>query len=71
MAYRKPRIPNINNKLTRVTINKIKNLYYILFKELKFIIEKNAYYYNKRYNQKLILKEGDKVYLVRKNINIK
>jgi len=71
MVYRELGISNINNKLVQVIIDKIKDLYHMLFKELKFIAKRNAYYYNKRYSQKLMLKEGDKVYLVRKNINIK
>ena len=71
MAYREFGISNINNELARVTVDKIKDLYYMLFKEFKFVIERNAYYYNKRYSQESILKEGDKVYLIRKNINIK
>ena len=71
MAYKELGISNINNKLAWVIVNKIKNLYYMLFKEFKFVVERNIYYYNKRYSQKSILKEGDKIYLVKKNINIK
>ncbi len=35
------------------------------------IFERNAYYYNKQYNQEPILKKENKVYLVRKNIKTK
>ena len=71
MAYKELEISNINNKFTWIIVDKIKDLYYILSKELKFIAERNVYYYNKRYSQESILKERDKVYLIRKNINIK
>jgi len=57
--------------LARVIVNKIKNLYKKLAEKLQFIAEKNTYYYNQRYSQKPILKEKNKIYLVRKNINIK
>ena len=50
VAYRELGIFNINNKLARVTIDKIKDLYHILFKEFKFVTERNIYYYNKKCN---------------------
>ena len=64
-------MPEVDNQLARVTVDKIRDLYKELAEELQFIIERNAYYYNQKYSQKPILKEKDKVYLVRKNINIK
>lgn len=61
----------IDNQLARIIVNKIRNLYKKLAEKLQFVTEKNTYYYNQRYNQKSILKKENKVYLVRKNINIK
>ena len=64
-------MPKVNNQLTRVTVDKIRDLYKKLAEKLQFVAEKNTYYYNQKYSQKPILKERDKVYLVKKNINIK
>lgn len=38
---------------------------------MKFVVERNIYYYNRKYNQELILKEKDKIYLFWKNIETK
>ena len=61
----------INNQLVKVTVDKIRDLYKKLAEKLQFVTERNIYYYNQKYNQKPILKERNKVYLVKKNINIK
>jgi len=61
----------IDNQLARIIIDKIKDLYKKLAEELQFVAERNIYYYNQKYSQKPILKKRNKVYLVRKNINIK
>src|SRR5690348_7992640 len=39
--------------------------------DLKFITERTVSYYNKKHSMGLILKEGDRVYLLRKNIATK
>ena len=56
---------------TRIQINKLKSLREKLTKNIQFIVTKLILYYNKYYNIKLILKKGDKVYLIRRNIKIK
>jgi hypothetical protein len=49
----------------------LKAFYKKLAADLVFFIEKVVSYYDKYYNIKPILKKGDKVYLVRRNIQIK
>jgi len=71
VAYREPGMTDVDNQLARVQVDKIKNLHQQLAEELQFVTERNAHYYNKRRSQEPTLKEGDKVYLVRKNINTK
>ena len=71
IAYREPGTPEVDNQLARVTVDKIRDLHKELAEELQFVAERNAHYYNQRCSQEPTLKEGDKVYLVRKNINTK
>ena len=71
IAYREPGTPEVDNQLARVTVDKIRDLHKELAEELQFVAERNAHYYNQRRSQEPTLKEGDKVYLVRKNINTK
>ena len=37
--------------------------------ELRFLLAKNALYYNKKRNKDITLKKGNKIYLLRKNVN--
>ena len=55
---------------TIVKIKELKVLYKELSLDIKFIITWSIIYYNKKYNIRLILKEGEKVYLLWKNIKI-
>ena len=48
----------------------IKILHEQLAQELRFLSAKSALYYDKRRNKNITLKEGDKVYLLRKNVKI-
>ena len=55
---------------TTVKVKELKALYKELSSDIKFIIAWSTMYYNKKYNIGPILKEGEKVYLLRKNIKI-
>ena len=70
-AYREPGVTDVESDLARVQVTKIKELHSQLSSDLQFIAERNAYYYNKKYSQKPMLKKGNKVYLIQKNIKIK
>jgi hypothetical protein len=70
-AFAEPRKTDVDNETGRVLAGDIKTLHRELIEELKFIAERNASYYNKKRSQEPTLKEGDKVYLVRKNIQTK
>ena len=67
-AYRELGILNVDNKRARVHVEDLANLHSQLSKELQFVAERNAYYYNKRRSQELTLVLGDRVYLLRVNI---
>jgi len=71
VAYREPGIPDADNQLARIQVSRIKELHSQLASDLQFVAERNAHYYNKKHSQEPTLKEGDKVYLVRKNIKTK
>ena len=49
---------------TIVKVEELKALYKELSSDIKFIIIRSTIYYNKKYNMGLILKEGEKVYLL-------
>src|SRR5277367_541851 len=55
----------------KVKVNKLKTLYKELSLDIKFIIARSMIYYNKKYSIGPMLKEGDKVYLLQKNIKTK
>jgi hypothetical protein len=71
--------PEIDRKGTDVTksekarweANMIKTLQEELALELRFIAARAAKYYDKKHNEDVILREGDKVYLLRRNIKTK
>ena len=67
-AYREPGITNIDNKRACVHVKNLADLHVKLSKELRFVAERNAYYYNKKRSQELTLVLGDRVYLLRTNI---
>jgi hypothetical protein len=70
-AYREPINSYEDNQNARVKIENIKDLHTRLSEDLAFIAERNAYYYNKTRSQEPTFKEGDRVYLLRKNITTK
>jgi hypothetical protein len=49
----------------------LRNLYEQLSLDIKFISQRTAYYYNTKRSMEPTLKKGDKVYLLRRNINTK
>jgi hypothetical protein len=49
----------------------LRNLHEQLSLDIKFIAQRTAYYYNTKYSMKPTLKKGDKIYLLRRNINTK
>jgi hypothetical protein len=62
---------SIDNETGRILTNDLWSLHKELIEQLKFVAERNASYYNKKRSQELTLKEGDKVYLDRRNIRTK
>ena len=52
-------------------IDKIKELYKQMARDIIFINIQTAKYYNSKKVRGLTFKEGDKVYLLRKNIRVK
>jgi hypothetical protein len=49
----------------------LKNLYEQLLLDIKFIAQRIVYYYNIKHSMEPMFKKGDKVYLLRRNINTK
>lgn len=70
-AYHEPGTTNVDNQMARTQVSQIKALHKELSEELRFIAKRNASYYNAKRSQEPTLKQGDKVYLVRKNIETK
>ena len=71
VMYREPGITDVDNQLARIHVSKLKELHSQLAEDLRFFSERNAHYYDKRHSQEPALKEGDRVYLIRKNIATK
>ena len=55
---------------TIVKVEELKALYKELSSDIKFIVAWSTTYYNKKYSVGPILKKGEKVYFLRKNIRI-
>ena len=53
-----------------IKVKELKALYKELSLDIKFIIAWSIIYYNKKHSVGPILKEGEKVYLLRKNVKI-
>jgi hypothetical protein len=70
-AFNEPYQTSIDNEAGRILANDLWSLYKELIEQLKFVTERNAFYYNKKRSQELTLKERDKVYLDRRNIRTK
>jgi transposase InsO family protein len=71
VAYREPGITTLDNETARLQTGAMKELHGKLRQELMFVAERNSHYYNQRRSQEPALKEGDRVYLLRRNINTK
>jgi transposase InsO family protein len=71
VAYREPGVTDVDNQSARIQVAHIKKLHKELAAELQFVAERNAHYYNKKRSQEPTLIEGDRVYLLRTNINTK
>ena len=70
-AYHEAQTSSVDNQLARVQTDEIKKLHKELAEELQFIATKSALYYNSKHSQEPTLKEGDRVYLLRRNIKTK
>jgi transposase InsO family protein len=70
-AFNEPYRTSIDNETGRILANDLRSLHKELVEQLKFVAERNASYYNKKRSQEPTLKEGDKVYLDRRNIRTK
>ena len=55
----------------RVQVDRLKDLHEMLQRDIKFTSERSAVYHNKKRDRGPTLKEGDKVYLLRRNIKTK
>jgi hypothetical protein len=53
---------------TKIKVNKIKELHQELFRDIKWILQRTAMYYNKSKLKGSRFREGDLVYLLRRNI---
>jgi hypothetical protein len=62
-AFNEPYQTSIDNEAGRVLTSDLRLLYKELVEQLKFVVERNASYYNKERSQELTLKERNKVYL--------
>jgi hypothetical protein len=52
-------------------VEELKTLHQELATDIKFIIQRAVIYYNRKHSVGPEFKEGDKVYLLRKNVKIK
>jgi hypothetical protein len=70
-AYKAPLIDNVYAQGAIIKVEELKTLYQELAIDIKFIVQRVAIYYNRKHSMGPEFKEGDKVYLLRKNIKIK
>jgi hypothetical protein len=65
-------LPDIAKSDIGITkIEDLRNLYKQLLLDIKFIAQYIAYYYNTKCSMEPMFKKGDKVYLLKRNINTK
>jgi hypothetical protein len=64
-------LTTINIKQSIKTIQKLYNLYKELQKELTFLNNRIKHYIDKKRLKRSVLKERDKIYILRRNIKIK
>jgi hypothetical protein len=70
-AYRLVLISEVDNQTTSLQVLDLKVLHEELAVDLVLFMKRIASYYNKYYNIEPMFKEGDKVYLIQRNIQIK
>jgi hypothetical protein len=70
-AYKTPLIDSAHAQGAKVKVEELKTLHEELATDIKFIAQRSAIYYNKKHSVGPELKEGDKVYLLRKNVQTK
>jgi hypothetical protein len=71
VAYQTPLAQETNADEAIKKVNELKDLHEQLSLDLQFIALRTAAYYNKSRSMEPTLKEGDKVYLIRRNIKTK
>jgi hypothetical protein len=70
-AYRLVVISGVDNQVVSLQVLDLKAFYKKLAIDLVFFTKKTVSYYDEYYNIELIFKKGDKIYLIRRNIQIK
>jgi hypothetical protein len=70
-AYEAPLIDSAHAQGAIVKVEELKTLHQELATDIKFIAQRAAIYYNRKHSVGPELKEGDKVYLLRKNVKTK
>jgi hypothetical protein len=70
-AYRSVITSEVNNQVVTLQVLDLKTLYEELAVDLVFFTKKTISYYDIYYNIEPTLKEKDKIYLIRRNIQIK
>ena len=70
-AYGSPLSQKANSDFAIVLVDRIKALHEELSLDIKFTSQRSAFYHNKKRSMEPTLKEGDKVYLLRRNIKTK
>ena len=70
-VYKALLIDSVYTHQVTLKVEELKNLYQELATDIQFISQYTILYYNRKYSVGPELKEGDKVYLLRKNIRTK
>ena len=68
-AYQHPSVDTTNAEAAIIKVDELKDLHKELAADILFLSQRSAIYYNSKRGMGPTLKEGDKVYLLRKNIN--
>jgi hypothetical protein len=55
----------------QITVDTLKEVHEMMAEEIKWLSERSAHYYNKKHSMEPTLEEGDRVYLLRRNIKTK
>jgi hypothetical protein len=70
-AYEAPLIDTAHAQGAKVRVDELKTLHEELASDIKFFAQRAAIYYNKKRSVEPELKKGDRVYLLRKNVQTK